>query len=173
MVSRLSGGQASRVSLAVALLGEPELLVLDEPTVGVDPQSRNAILESVARSSDEGMAILYTTHYMEEAERLCDTVTIMSKGAAVATGAPDALVREYAGEHAWEVYGPPDMLEDVERVAREAGRPTRRTGTSVSVLGGDSAPEGYADMARQRTSNLEDVFVAATAKTPGERREPA
>lgn len=166
-IDKLSGGMRRRLLIARALLHGPKLVLLDEPTVGLDPQVRQELWALIDSLRAQGTSVLMTTHYIEEAERLCDTVTIMSKGSAVATGAPDALVLEYAGEHAWEVYGPPDMLEDVERVARAAGRPTRRTGTSVSVLGGDSAPEGYADAARQRTSNLEDVFVLLTGEEIG------
>jgi len=93
-----SGGMQRRLNIALGLLNEPALLVLDEPTVGVDPQSRNAILDSVARSSDEGMAILYTTHYMEEAERLCDRVGIIDEGSLRAEGTRRELV-SLVGEH--------------------------------------------------------------------------
>ncbi|MCW2925609.1 MAG: transporter ATP-binding protein, partial [Thermoleophilia bacterium] len=112
----------------------------------------------------DGVSILMSTHYIEEAERLCDTVTIMAKGAAVASGVPSELVREHAGERAWEVYGPPATLEQVEAVARGEGRPTRRTGTSVTVLGGDAPPAGYEDACQRRDSNLEDVFVLLTGE---------
>ncbi len=166
-IDKLSGGMRRRLLIARALLHGPKLVLLDEPTVGLDPQVRQELWALIDSLRAQGTSVLMTTHYIEEAERLCDTVTIMSRGAAVATGAPDALVLEHAGKHAWEVYGPPDMLEDVERVARETGRPTRRTGTSVSVLGGDAAPDGYADMARKRTSNLEDVFVLLTGEEIG------
>jgi ABC-2 type transport system ATP-binding protein len=77
LASTYSGGMKRRLNIAIGLLHGPQLLVLDEPTVGVDPQSRNAILESVARLSDQGIAVLYTTHYMEEAERLCDRIGIV------------------------------------------------------------------------------------------------
>jgi ABC-2 type transport system ATP-binding protein len=93
-----SGGMQRRLNIALGLLNDPALLILDEPTVGVDPQSRNAILESVARSSDEGMAILYTTHYMEEAERLCDRVGIIDEGILRAEGTRRELVA-LVGEH--------------------------------------------------------------------------
>jgi ABC-2 type transport system ATP-binding protein len=93
-----SGGMQRRLNIALGLLNDPQLLVLDEPTVGVDPQSRNAILESVARSGDEGMAILYTTHYMEEAERLCDRVGIIDEGRVRAEGTRRDLVG-LVGEH--------------------------------------------------------------------------
>jgi ABC-2 type transport system ATP-binding protein len=87
-----SGGMKRRLNIAIGLLHRPRLLVLDEPTVGVDPQSRNAILESVEALGREGMAILYTTHYMEEAERLCDRVGIIDQGQIRAEGTRRELV---------------------------------------------------------------------------------
>jgi linearmycin/streptolysin S transport system ATP-binding protein len=87
-----SGGMKRRLNIGVGLLHRPKLLILDEPTVGVDPQSRNAILESVAALSDGGMSVLYTTHYMEEAERLCDRVGIIDHGRIVAEGTRRELV---------------------------------------------------------------------------------
>jgi ABC-2 type transport system ATP-binding protein len=87
-----SGGMKRRLNIAIGLINKPRLLVLDEPTVGVDPQSRNAILASVERLRDEGMAILYTTHYMEEAERLCHRVGIIDEGTLRAEGTRRELV---------------------------------------------------------------------------------
>jgi ABC-2 type transport system ATP-binding protein len=89
---RYSGGMKRRLNIAIGLLHRPRLLILDEPTVGVDPQSRNAILESVEALSAEGLAIVYTTHYMEEAERLCDRVGIVDQGHIVAEGTRRELV---------------------------------------------------------------------------------
>ncbi len=91
-VERYSGGMKRRLNIGAGLLHRPVLLVLDEPTVGVDPQSRHAILESVRRLGAEGTAVLYTTHYMEEAERLCDRVGIIDRGALVAEGTRRELV---------------------------------------------------------------------------------
>ncbi|MFE1441112.1 ATP-binding cassette domain-containing protein [Streptomyces sp. NPDC058739] len=91
-VDSLSGGMRRRLNIGAGLVHSPTLLVLDEPTVGVDPQSRHAILERVARFGEEGMAVLYTTHYMEEAERLCDRVGIIDRGRLIAEGTPRELV---------------------------------------------------------------------------------
>jgi ABC-2 type transport system ATP-binding protein len=88
-----SGGMKRRLNIGLGLLHRPRLLILDEPTVGVDPQSRNAILDSVAALSGAGMAVLYTTHYMEEAERLCDRIGIIDHGKLIAEGTRDDLVR--------------------------------------------------------------------------------
>jgi ABC-2 type transport system ATP-binding protein len=90
-VSTYSGGMKRRINIAIGLLHRPDLLILDEPTVGVDPQSRNAILASIEDLSAEGMAVLYTTHYMEEAERLCDRVGIIDLGHLIAEGTPREL----------------------------------------------------------------------------------
>jgi linearmycin/streptolysin S transport system ATP-binding protein len=89
---KYSGGMKRRLNIGIGLLHQPKLLILDEPTVGVDPQSRNAILESVEGLSGEGMAVLYTTHYMEEAERLCDRVGIIDHGKLIAEGTRSDLV---------------------------------------------------------------------------------
>jgi len=93
-----SGGMKRRLNIGIGLLHAPSLLILDEPTVGVDPQSRNAILESVEQLSSQGMAVLYTTHYMEEAERLCDRVGIIDRGELKAEGTREELVA-MLGEH--------------------------------------------------------------------------
>ena len=90
-VRTFSGGMKRRVNLAVALMGRPQLLFLDEPTVGVDPQSRNHIFETILRLRDEGMTVLYTTHYMEEADRLCDRIGVMDHGRLIALDTPEGL----------------------------------------------------------------------------------
>jgi ABC-2 type transport system ATP-binding protein len=92
-VDTYSGGMRRRANIAAGLLHEPDLLVLDEPTVGVDPQSRNAILESIEELGGAGLSVLYTTHYMEEAERLCDRIGIIDEGRLVAEGTRDELIR--------------------------------------------------------------------------------
>jgi lipooligosaccharide transport system ATP-binding protein len=104
-----------------------------------------------------------STHYIEEAQRLADTVLIMSHGMGVAAGAPAQLVAEHAGREAVEVYGPPPKLAEVEASARGAGLRTRRTGTSISVLGVEDA-DGRAPEGERRPANLEDVFVLLTGE---------
>jgi ABC-2 type transport system ATP-binding protein len=105
-VDKFSGGMKRRVNLAIALMGHPELLFLDEPTVGIDPQSRNNIYETIIGLKNKGMTILYTTHYMEEADRLCNRVAIMDGGQIIAMDTPHNLKAQI---------GPPDKvtLEDV------------------------------------------------------------
>ncbi len=90
-VEKFSGGMKRRVNIAISLMSRPVLLFLDEPTVGIDPQSRNHIFETVEKLRDEGMTVLYTTHYMEEADRLCDRLGIVDHGLLVAEGSPKEL----------------------------------------------------------------------------------
>jgi lipooligosaccharide transport system ATP-binding protein len=162
-VDQLSGGMRRRLLIARALVHRPRLVLLDEPTVGLDPQVRQELWALIDGLRAEGVSILMSTHYIEEAERLADTVTIMSGGRAVATGPPAALVAEHAGTRAREVYGPPARLGEVEAQAAAAGVRTRRTGTSIALLGLDRAngdlPEGH-----ERPANLEDVFVLLTGE---------
>ena len=161
-VDQLSGGMRRRLLITRALLHQPRLVLLDEPTVGLDPQVRQELWALIDRLRSEGVSILMSTHYIEEAERLCDEVTIMSHGKAVAVGPPSELIAEHAGPEAIEVYGPPARLTEVEGIARSRGWRTRRTGTSVSILhanGGDPELTG-----ERRVTNLEDVFVLLTGE---------
>ena len=93
-VEQFSGGMKRRVNIAIALMSRPQLLFLDEPTVGIDPQSRNHIFETVENLRDEGLTVLYTTHYMEEADRLCDRLAIMDHGRIIGLGTPRDLKSE-------------------------------------------------------------------------------
>jgi lipooligosaccharide transport system ATP-binding protein len=162
-VDRLSGGMRRRLLIARALVHRPRLVLLDEPTVGLDPQVRQELWALIDLLRAEGTTILMSTHYIEEAQRLADTVMIMSHGRAVAAGPPAQLVAEHAGREAVEVYGPPAKLAEVEYAAAAAGLRTRRTGTSVSVLGVDGT-DGRAPEGERRPSNLEDVFVLLTGE---------
>ncbi len=96
-IDTYSGGMKRRINIAAGLLHEPEVLFLDEPTVGVDPQSRNAIFEGVEALNRSGMTVIYTTHYMEEAQRLCHRVAIMDEGQIIALDTPSALIRSLGG----------------------------------------------------------------------------
>ena len=165
-VDKLSGGMRRRLLIARALVHRPRLVLLDEPTVGLDPQVRQELWALIDALRSEGTTILMSTHYIEEAQRLADTVLIMSHGKAVAAGSPPALVREHAGAEALEVYGPPPRLAEVEAEAVAAGLRTRRTGTSVSVLGYTSG-NGFEADGERRPANLEDVFVLLTGEEIG------
>jgi ABC-2 type transport system ATP-binding protein len=124
-VKRYSGGMKGRLNLAAGLLHKPELLILDEPTVGVDPQSRNHIFETVRELRAEGMTVIYTSHYMEEVEVLCDRVAIMDNGAIAATGTITELIAVHAGKGIVRLAGtstPPQ--------ARRGARQVRATAAS-------------------------------------------
>ena len=162
-VDNLSGGMRRRLLIARGLVHRPPVILLDEPTVGLDPQVRQELWALIDLLRSEGTSILMSTHYIEEAERLADSVTIMSHGKAVATGPPRELIAQHAGAEAIEVYGPPAKLLEVEQEAQGNGLRTRRTGTSVSIL---HANGHHADGER-RPSNLEDVFVLLTGEEIG------
>ena len=162
-VDKLSGGMRRRLLIARALIHRPRLVLMDEPTVGLDPQVRQELWALIDSLRAEGTTILMSTHYIEEAQRLADTVLIMSHGSAVAAGPPAELVAKHAGRQAIEVYGSPAKLAEAERDARAAGFQTRRTGTSISVLGVDGA-DGRAPEGERRAANLEDVFVLLTGE---------
>jgi ABC-2 type transport system ATP-binding protein len=136
LVKEYSGGMKRRLNIGIGLLHRPRLLILDEPTVGVDPQSRNAILEAVESLSREGMAVLYTTHYMEEAERLCDRVAIIDEGVIQAEGTRRELV---------------SLVGEKDRVAIEA------TGNLAAVADTLRAIEGVTDASA--TDHRIDVLV--------------
>ena len=169
-VGALSGGMRRRLLIARALVHRPRLVLLDEPTVGLDPQVRSELWSLVARLRDEGVTVLMSTHYIEEAERLADTVAVMAAGRVVARGVPADLVAEHVGTDALEVLGPRPLLDEVVRRAQARGLPTRRTGPSVSVLRAeglqpaDVGAEGPDVALRRRVAVLEDVFVVLTGE---------
>lgn len=121
LTKEYSGGMKRRLNIGIGLLHQPALLILDEPTVGVDPQSRNAILESVEALSGEGMAVLYTTHYMEEAERLCDRIAIIDEGRIQAEGTRDELVRLSGGVDHIRLRGSGDTTAAAEALRGTVG----------------------------------------------------
>ncbi len=162
-VDKLSGGMRRRLLIARALVHGPRLVLLDEPTVGLDPQVRQELWALIDALRSEGRTILMSTHYIEEAQRLCDTVMIMSHGRAIAAGSPAARGPQPAGTPGGEVDGPPARRAGVEAGAGAAGRRTRRTGTSISILGADGA-NGTGIAGERRPANLEDVFVLLTGE---------
>ena len=166
-VDDLSGGMRRRLLIARALVHRPRLVLLDEPTVGLDPQVRQELWALVDALRSEGVTVLMSTHYIEEAERLADDVAVMSAGRVIAFGTPSSLVAEHAGNRVLEVYGPPTRLLEVERTAADAGLPTRRTGPAVAVLRAEGVPEHVAAQLPEavvRPATLEDVFVLLTGE---------
>ncbi|HZA78910.1 MAG TPA: ABC transporter ATP-binding protein [Acidimicrobiales bacterium] len=176
-IDTYSGGMKRRANIAAGLLHRPQLLVLDEPTVGVDPQSRNAILESVEALGAEGLSVLYTTHYMEEAERLCDRVGIIDEGRLVAEGTRRELVSEVGAGDRVDVSGTGD-LDALAAACAElpgtVGVDRRDGGLAVRVTAGPAALAGIVDAAGRVgvtigglelvEPDLEDVFLELTGK---------
>ena len=177
LVKEYSGGMKRRLNIGIGLLHRPRLLILDEPTVGVDPQSRNAILESVESLSAEGMAVLYTTHYMEEAERLCDRVAIIDEGAVKAEGTRRELVAMVGERDRVVVHGTGDLDAAAEAARGVAGvSDASRSDGKIDVLADDASallPELLARIGEAGGSitgvdviepNLEAVFLHLTGK---------
>jgi lipooligosaccharide transport system ATP-binding protein len=163
IVRELSGGMRRRLLVARGLIHRPRLVLLDEPTVGLDPQVRQELWSLIDGLRAEGVTALMSTHYIEEAERLADTVAVMSKGQIIAQGTPAELVKAHAGEQVVEVYGPPERLLEVSNLAASEGWTSRRSGPAVAIMRAESlngeAPEGV-----RRPANLEDAFVALTGE---------
>ncbi len=161
IVRELSGGMRRRLLVARGLIHRPALVLLDEPTVGLDPQVRQELWSLIDGLRTEGVTVLMSTHYIEEAERLADTVAVMSGGRIIAQGTPAELVRAHAGREVLEVYGPPAELAAVEARAKEQGWAHRRSGPAVALLGAEDL-NGEAPRGVRRPANLEDAFVALT-----------
>ncbi len=163
IVRELSGGMRRRLLVARGLIHRPRLVLLDEPTVGLDPQIRQELWSLIDSLRAEGVTALMSTHYIEEAERLADTVAVMNHGQVIAQGTPAELVSEHAGEQVLEVYGPPEHLAQVSEMATSNGWSNRRSGPAVAIMRAETlngmAPEGV-----RRPANLEDAFVALTGE---------
>jgi len=173
--SSFSGGMKRRLNIACALVHNPDILLLDEPTVGVDPQSRNAIFDNLLALRDAGKALLYATHYMEEAERLCDQIVVMDHGRVVAADTLDGLLRRLPAAQVLQI--DTDAAIDTARLAADTGTgPVTQVGDRLSVGLADLATQaprvltwlaahGYAmrHVATER-ADLEDVFLALTGR---------
>jgi ABC-2 type transport system ATP-binding protein len=158
-IDRYSGGMKRRANIAAGLLHEPSLLVLDEPTVGVDPQSRYAILETVRELADKGMAVLYTTHYMEEAERLCDRLGIIDEGRIVAEGTRRELVAQIGQRDRLRISVGP-------HVAAMAAR-CRTIDPDLEVIEGDGVVEVLVTNGRRLLAPLVQAAEAAGIEITG------
>ena len=164
-VGELSGGMRRRLLLARGLVHDPELVLLDEPTVGLDPQIRTQLWTLIDGLRTAGSTILMSTHYIEEAERLADEVAVMTAGAVIARGKPGDLIKEHAGTHTVEIYGPPHELEEHRDRFNAAGISVRAAGPAIAVLQAENAPrELIPEHAIERAASLEDVFVKLTGE---------
>jgi ABC-2 type transport system ATP-binding protein len=177
-IATYSGGMKRRLNLAVALVHRPKLVLLDEPTAGVDPQSREEILSIVRRLRDEGSAIMYTTHYMEEAEELCDQLAILNQGKLVAVGTLDALRRNLDFSEVIELKGlstradlaPLDALGGVHHIERGNGLVRLFVRRAADLLGPLQKIVGRERLVRVRIApvSLENLFLHLTGKGTGE-----
>ncbi len=166
-VIALSGGFKRRLAIAMSLINEPELLILDEPTTGLDPAVRLSLWTKVRELKANGKTVLLTTHYMDEAERLCDYVVIMSQGGAVCQGSPKQLIAERVGKDAFEVDC--TAAEEHQLLDGFGSLGKLRAGARLLVYGADVSPLvqrlHQLDPLRpfvMRPANLEDVFLAQT-----------
>jgi ABC-type multidrug transport system ATPase subunit len=164
-VDKLSGGMRRRLLLARGLLHQPRLMLLDEPTVGLDPQIRTQLWSLIDQLRSEGVTILMSTHYIEEAQRLADEVAVMTHGKIIARGRPDELIAKHAGRETAEVYAPPDRLAEVRATAEAAGLTVRPAGPAIAIVGSERATDGaIPPEAIRRAASLEDVFVLLTGE---------
>jgi lipooligosaccharide transport system ATP-binding protein len=164
-VDRLSGGMRRRLLLARGLLHGPQLMLLDEPTVGLDPQIRTQLWTLIDQLRSEGVTILMSTHYIEEAERLADEVAVMTNGKIIARGRPSELISEHAGRETAEVYAPPERLAEVRAAAEAQGLDVRPAGPAIAIVGAERATDGaIPPEAIRRAASLEDVFVKLTGE---------
>jgi ABC-2 type transport system ATP-binding protein len=174
-VGALSGGQKQRLALACALVGEPDLLFLDEPTTGLDPQARRQVWDLIEQFKRDGRTIVLTTHYMDEAERLCGRVAIMDHGKVIARGTPRELVASIGVEHVVEfstgaaidlaalgaIPGARDVRASDEGVSMQVTELHRAMPALLDGLGRQGVP---LTELRTRSATLEDVFVALTGR---------
>jgi len=167
-VTELSGGMMRRMVLARALMNDPELLILDEPTTGLDPQARHQVWERLEELRSDGLSILLTTHYMDEAARLCDRLIIMDHGKILVEGKPADLVREHAGHEVIELTEPSEQLREIVR-----SHDLRHEDLGHRLVIYDGIDDGLFQRIREdfchktctlRLATLEDVFLILTGR---------
>ena len=168
-LSTLSGGMKRRLTLARALVNDPELLFMDEPTTGLDPQARHLIWERLRRLTQRGKTIILTTHFMDEAERLCSRIAIMDRGRIIALGSPRELIARHIEPQVVEVHGP-GLESWIPRAAPLAPR-KEHVGETLFCYAADPEPllaqlRGRTDLTYiHRPANLEDVFLKLTGRS--------
>jgi len=171
-VATFSGGMKRRLNLVCSLLHEPSILLLDEPTVGVDPQSRNLIFDSIEKLKSEGHTILYTTHYMEEAQRLCNRVAILDQGKMLALDTVENLIAQHGGPShiEAELESPPKSPDELAKHIGEQDlhidQSTVRFETTepMQSLAGLNQSGLHFRALKVETANLEDVFLNLTGR---------
>jgi ABC-2 type transport system ATP-binding protein len=175
-VKKLSGGQRQRLALATALVGDPELLFLDEPTTGLDPQARRALWDVIEALRGRGRTVLLTTHYMEEAERLCDRLVIVDHGKVVAEGTPPELIARLGGAQMIELSSLPALEPDAWSGVPGLVGVRQNNGAAVlsvkelhlalpAVLAAAQARGSALARLSTRQATLDDVFLSLTGHT--------
>jgi lipooligosaccharide transport system ATP-binding protein len=172
-VKSLSGGMKRRLTIARALVSDPDILMLDEPTTGLDPQARHILWDRLFRLKEKGVTLLITTHHMDEAEQLCDRLIVMDKGEIMAEGSPSELIKKYSTKEVLEVrFGSDRNLQMVEQLQSFANRleelPDRLllyTDSGEDLLAKIVAANIYPNTSLVRRSSLEDVFLRLTGRS--------
>ncbi|MGI5239122.1 ABC transporter ATP-binding protein [Dactylosporangium sp. CA-139066] len=169
-VSALSGGMRRRLTIARSLVNDPEILLLDEPTTGLDPQARHVLWDRLFRLKQDGVTLILTTHYMDEAEQLCDRLVVMDKGAIAAEGSPRELIERYVTREVLELRLPPGAAPPrpgalVERVEELPDRVLLYTEDGEAALAKVNADGAEPITALVRRATLEDVFLRLTGRS--------
>jgi lipooligosaccharide transport system ATP-binding protein len=172
-VNSLSGGMKRRVIIARGLINEPEVYILDEPTTGLDPQARHVLWDRLYRLKQRGVTLIITTHYMDEAEQLCDRLVVMDKGSIVAEGSPRDLIETYTPRDVVELRFPVGVLEEISGGLHELGERTEILADRALVYTDDaertialvSERSFEPETVLARRSTLEDVFLRLTGRT--------
>ena len=171
-VEHLSGGMKRRLLIARALINDPEIVVLDEPTTGLDPQARHLVWERLRELTSEGKTLILTTHYMEEAAQLCDRLVVMEGGGIIAQGSPRELVEEHVSPEVLELRATPDALEKLSSLVEDHADAVERAGDTLLVYTSDASAlqervngSGVrVDNTLYRRAGLEDVFMRLTGR---------
>ena len=172
-VEALSGGMKRRLTIARALVSEPEILMLDEPTTGLDPQARHILWDRLFRLKEQGVTLVITTHFMDEAEQLCDRLIVMDKGSIMAEGSPASLIKDYSTKEVLEVRFGSDRNQEVadklramcERIEELPDRVLMYAEDGESLLEEIYASGLHPKTSLVRRSSLEDVFLRLTGRT--------
>ncbi|MBF8253055.1 MAG: lipooligosaccharide transport system ATP-binding protein [Actinobacteria bacterium] len=172
-VQSLSGGMKRRLTIARALVSEPEILMLDEPTTGLDPQARHILWDRLFRLKEQGVTLVITTHFMDEAEQLCDRLIVMDKGKIMAEGSPSSLIKDYSTKEVLEVRFGSDRNQEVadslramcQRIEELPDRFLMYTEDGESLLEKIYASGLHPKTSLVRRSSLEDVFLRLTGRT--------
>jgi lipooligosaccharide transport system ATP-binding protein len=171
-MSHLSGGMKRRLLIARALINRPKILVLDEPTTGLDPQARHLIWNKLRALKKSGVTMVLTTHYMEEAAQLCDRLVIMNEGKILAEGSPAALIASYVGREVYEIRAAKNLLESLQMHFKERGFDSESFDGILYLFVRESSPKNSEDLFTQvrnldfhhRMATLEDVFLKVAGR---------